>query len=115
MVLNKEVYVAEKDNLIYDMSHPKDAKLVPVSLPEGAGEVKRGQVIDYADGKYTIHASGGFAAAIAAETIKYAESDTEMPVPVYTSGTFRTSACVSDAELATVDIENLRSKGIYLK
>ncbi|MFG6330042.1 MAG: hypothetical protein K1W06_11350 [Lachnospiraceae bacterium] len=114
MKLNNEVYKMEKDNLVYDMSHPLDAKNITIAL-EGEGVVKRGQVICYADGAYTLHSAGGVAAGIVAEDTPYTAEDTEITVPVYISGTFRTSACISGVELTMADIENLRSKGIYLK
>lgn len=114
MKLNNEVYKMEKDNLVYDMSHPLDAKNITIAL-EGEGIVKRGQVIDYADGAYTLHAAGGAAVGIVAEDTLYTAEDTEITVPVYISGTFRASACISGVELAVADTENLRSKGIYLK
>jgi len=115
MMLNKEAYTMEKDNLVYDLSHPRDAENILLTVPEGGGVIKRGQVIDYANGKYAIHASGGMAAAIVAEDTAYPGGDTEVTVAVYTSGSFRSSSCISGTELTVADIENLRSKGIYLK
>lgn len=115
MMLNREAYTMEKDKLVYDLSHPRDAKNVSITAPEGEGIIKRGQVIDYKDGQYAIHASGGVAAAIVAEDTPYADEDTEITAAVYISGTFRKPACISAVELETSDIENLRSKGIYLK
>lgn len=114
-MLNKEAYTMEKDKLVYDLSHPRDAKNVPLTVPEGGGVIKRGQVIDYKNGQYAIHSSGGVAAAVVAGDTPYADGDTEITVAVYISGTFRKSACISSVELETSDIENLRSKGIYLK
>lgn len=55
------------------------------------------------------------AVAIIAEDTPYEDGDTEITAAVYISGTFRKSACISSVELETSDIENLRSKGIYLK
>ncbi len=115
MILNREIYSMEKDKLVYDLSHPRDAKNVSVTAPEGEGVIKRGQVIDYKDGQYAVHVSGGVAVAIVAEDTPYADGDTEITAAVYISGTFRKSACISGVELETSDIENLRSKGIYLK
>lgn len=115
MMLNREAYTMEKDKLVYDLSHPRDAKNVSITAPEGGGIIKRGQVIDYKDGQYAIHSSGGVAAAIAAEDTPYADGDTEITVAVYISGAFRKPACISSIELETSDIENLRSRGIYLK
>lgn len=114
-MLNREAYTMEKDKLVYDLSHPRDAKNVSITAPEGEGIIKRGQVIDYKDGQYAIHASGGVAAAIVAEDTPYADGDTEITAAVYISGTFRKPACISAVELEISDIENLRSKGIYLK
>lgn len=115
MMLNREAYTMEKDKLVYDLSHPRDAKNISLTAPEGGGIIKRGQVIDYKDGQYAVHASGGVAVAIVAEDIPYADGDTEITAAAYISGTFRKSACISGVELETSDIENLRSKGIYLK
>ena len=115
MMLNREAYTMEKDKLVYDLSHPRDAKNVSITAPEGEGIIKRGQVIDYKDGQYAVHASGGVAVAIIAEDTPYEDGDTEITAAVYISGTFRKSACISSVELETSDIENLRSKGIYLK
>lgn len=114
MKVNNEVYTMEKDSLVYDMSHPRDAKNITLAS-SGAGVIKRGQVVDYADGAYTLHAEGGVAAGIVAADTAYTAEDTEITVPVYISGTFRASACISGVELTTADTENLRSKGIYLK
>ncbi len=115
MMLNREAYTMEKDKLVYDLSHPRDAKNISLTAPEGEGIIKRGQVIDYKDGQYAVHASGGVAVAIVAEDIPYADGDTEITATAYISGTFRKSACISGVELETSDIENLRSKGIYIK
>ena len=115
MILNREIYSMEKDKLVYDLSHPRDAKNISLTAPEGGGIIKRGQVIDYKDGQYAVHASGGVAVAIVAEDIPYADGDTEITAAAYISGTFRKSACISGVELETSDIENLRSKGIYIK
>lgn len=115
MMLNREAYTMEKDKLVYDLSHPRDAKNISLTAPEGGGIIKRGQVIDYKDGQYAVHASGGVAVAIVAEDIPYADGDTEITAAAYISGTFRKSACISGVELETSDIENLRSKGIYIK
>lgn len=114
-MLNREAYTMEKDKLVYDLSHPRDAKNISLTAPEGGGIIKRGQVIDYKDGQYAVHASGGVAVAIVAEDIPYADGDTEITAAAYISGTFRKSACISGVELETSDIENLRSKGIYIK
>ena len=114
MKVNNEVYTLEKDSLVYDTSHPRDAKNITLAS-SGAGVIKRGQVVDYADGAYTLHTEGGVAAGIVAADTAYTAEDTEITVPVYISGTFRASACISGEGLTTADTENLRSKGIYLK
>lgn len=116
MKLNKEAYTVERDNLVYDSSHPVDAKNVTVAVPaEGTGAFRRGEILDFTEGGYATHTAGGSAGAIVAESTPYAEGDTELAVPVYISGTFRKSACIASVELAETDIEALRSKGIYLK
>lgn len=116
MRLNNEVYEVKKDNLVYDSSHPIDARDVTVTVPlESVGTLRRGQVLDVAEGNYTIHAEGGSVSVIVAESTPYAADDTSVVVPVYLSGAFRKSACVTDVELTDGDVEAFRSKGIYLK
>lgn len=115
MKLNKEAYEVKRDNLVYDSSHQIDAKNVTVTVPEGAGVFRRGEILDFKDGKYAAHSEGGTASVIVAECASYSENDTEVAVPVYISGAFRQSACITSVELTETDIEALRSKGIYLK
>lgn len=118
MRMNKTAYKVEGDRLLYDNSHPLDARNVSVVVPEGsAGTLKRGQVMDFdsAKEKFSVHAAGGTASCILAEDATYAEDDTEVIAAVYMSGTFRKSACITDEELTEADGEVLRSKGIYLK
>lgn len=116
MRVNNEAYTMENDRLVYDTSHPRDAKNIQLATGEGeAGVIKRGQVVDYADGAYMLHADGGVAAGIVAADTAYTAGDTEITVPVYISGAFRASACIPGVGLTTADTENLRSKGIYLK
>lgn len=116
MRLNKAAYEVEKDNLVYDGSHPFDGATVKVTVPtESVGIIRRGQVLDFADGTYSLHAESGTTSAIVSVSTPYAEDDTEVIVPVYFSGTFRKSACITDVELTVTDVEALRSKGIYLK
>jgi hypothetical protein len=115
-LLNRPVYVVEKDKLIYDSSHPIDAANVVVAITSGAtGELKRGQIIDYSSGTYKVHAEGGEPSAIVAEAVSYAADETEVVATVYTSGTFRASEAVASPELTDADLEALRGKGIYLK
>lgn len=116
MQLNEQAYVVENDKLIYDGKRLIDADNVSVTVPTASvGVLKRGQIIDFTDGEYVPHAASGVASAIVAESTDYAADDTTVTVAVYTSGNFRASACVSDVDLVAADLENLRSKGIYLK
>lgn len=116
MQLNKEVYTVNRDNLIYDSSHQIDAKNISIAVQAGtAGNIKRGQIIDFKDGSYEVHAEGGTVSVIAAETTPYTADDTDISVPVYISGSFRKSECITDVELTEQDVEEFRSKGIYLK
>jgi len=120
MLLNKPAYSMEKDNLIYDMSHPIDAKAVTLKVNASGttakdGEVKRGQVLDVDDGIYTVHATGGDASCIVAKDASYAADDTGITVSVYISGAFTGDALVASPALGAEDIENLRSKGIFVK
>ncbi len=115
-VLNRVVGDTVHDHLIYDATHPIDTNNVVVTVTGGeAGTLERGQVIDYADGAYGVHQESGEVSSIVAETTEYTESDTEVVVPVYTSGTFRASECITGVELTTADLETFRSKNIYLK
>ena len=115
-LLNKEAYEMKKDSLLYDGRHPFDVSNVQVKLtPTEAGVIRRGQVIDCANGDYSIHAEGGEASAIVAESTSYAMDDTDVSVTVYTSGTFRASEVLAAPDLTDADVEALRGKGIYLK
>lgn len=115
MKLNKEAYEVKRDNLIYDSSHKVDAKNVTVTVPKDAGVFRRGEILDFKEGNYVAHTADGTASVIVAECTSYSEADTEVAVPVYISGAFTLSACVTSVELTETDIEALRSKGIYLK
>lgn len=114
--LNKTVYEVEPDRLIYDGKHPIDGTSITITT-DGKSEVKvkRGQVIDEAAGKYSVHAEGGKPAAIAAENITIAPGNTEAVVQAYISGPFREDAVIASPELTDADIQELRNKGIYLK
>jgi len=115
-VLNREAYTVGFDSLIYDNSHPADGTVVMVTVSEGTkGTVKKGQVIDFADGAYSIHAAGGEPGVIAEESVEYGEEDTEVAVQAYTGGTLRRAMIVCDPELTDAEIETLRTKNIYLK
>ncbi len=115
-LLNNTAYKVEKDNLIYDSKHPVDVDNIVIKIAaEEAGEIRRGQLIDYANGEYSVHAMGGEASCIAAETTSYAADDTEIIVPCYISGTFNTRAVTANPEVTAADVEALRSKNIYLK
>ncbi len=116
MELNKEAYKMEKDNLVYDSTHPFDAKNVPVTVQTGSpGVIARGQVLDFTGGSYKPHAEGGTVSVIVAEDTGYTGGDATVAVPVYISGTFRETACITDTALSDQDREEFRSKGIYLK
>lgn len=117
MRLNNEAYTVVKDNLIYDSSHPIDSAAVTVSVSAGenGGVILRGEVLDFAEGKYKQHEADGTASAIVAETTSYAKNDTDVTVPVYISGSFRKSACHATPELTDTDVEALRQHGIYVK
>lgn len=115
-LLNKEVYTVGFDSLIYDNSHLADGTVAMVTVPKDqAGTIKKGQVIDVADGVYSIHASGGEPSVVAAESAEYTADDTEVAVEVYTSGALREGMIVCDPELTAEEIELLRTKNIYLK
>lgn len=115
-LLNKEAYFVDKDKLVYDARHPIDAAAVRVKITaDDSGEIERGQVLDCADGVYSVHADGGSVSAIVAEDTSYVSSDTEITVAAYISGTFRASEVIAEPELTDGDIEAFRGKGIYLK
>lgn len=115
-LLNKNIYEVKTDHLIYDTKHPVDAKNVQVSItPTDAGVIARGQVIDVADGVYTLHAKSGTPSCIAAEDVGYESDDSEVIVPCYITGAFRAERVIASPELTESDVETLRSKGIILK
>lgn len=105
------------DNLIHDYLKLIDAKAIVLTLPEGAGVLKRGQLVDFDAGSktYSIHKAGGTANCVLCKDTEYAESDVDIPVSAYISGDFRKSSLITDVELDVVDEENLRSAGIVLK
>ncbi len=115
-LLNQTVATMKADNLIYDGTHPIDGTAVRIVLSgDAAGELKRGQILDYDNGDFKVHASNGTVSAILAEDVAYAAGETEVDASAYLSGTYRQAACVSDVELTADDLEEFRSKGIYLK
>lgn len=115
-VLNKQAYAMEKDKLVYDASHPIDAAAVKVTITgDEGGEIKRGQLLDYANGEYRFHTAGGEASVVVAEDTSYEPGDTEITVVAYISGPFRRSEVIADPDITDADIETLRGKGIYLK
>ncbi len=105
------------DNLIYDHFKIIDAKVVPVTVPDGAGTLRRGQLLDFDAEKKTfaVHASGGTANCIVCNDTEYTEEDSIITTSAYISGDFRKSEVISSVELDVVDDENLRSAGIILK
>lgn len=105
------------DNLIYDHFRIIDAKVVPVTVPDGAGTMRRGQLLDFNAEKKTfeVHASGGTANCIVCNDTEYTKEDRSIPTSAYISGDFRKSEVISAVELDVVDDENLRSAGIILK
>lgn len=117
-VLNEKVGNVLYDKLVYDGSHPVDAKNVTVILTKGtAGTVKRGQVIDFSseDGKYKMHAASGVVSCIAARDTQYTAEDESVVVSAYISGSFRTDALIASPALTAADVETLRTNGIFLK
>lgn len=115
-LFNNLAYTIEKDRLVYDSKHPIDAIAVPVVTESGIdGAFKRGQLLDFDNDVYSIHAESGTPSAIVARDAIYTSDDTEVVVAVYTSGTFRASEVISEPAITIADIEGLRSKGIYLK
>lgn len=114
-LLNRMAYVVEKDRLIYDAKHPIDATAVSVTTSSiASGVLRRGQLLDCTDGVYSIHAEGGTASVIVAKDTECASDEGTVIVPVYTSGSFRSSAVITDPAITAADVEALRG-GIYLK
>lgn len=115
-LMNRDAYSVKPDHLVYDGRHPVDAKNVVVSItPEDDGVIRRGQVIDEAEGIYKIHAEAGVPSCIAAEDVEYAADDTDVIVPCYITGTYRADAVIASPELTESNVETLREKGIILK
>ena len=121
MILNKNVYNVEFDDLIYDGSHPVDGKNVTLSIAaaDANGKVEKGRVVDYDDtnNKYVLHAANGEVFGIVAEDTKYdtVNATTAVVVPVYLSGAIKKAGLVKDVELTETDVEKFREKGIFLK
>ncbi len=114
--MNKEVYNVEPDGLIYDFCRPVDAININVTLEAGKGGIlKRGQLIDFADGSYTPHQADGAANCIVSDDTVYTATDNSVVVSVYICGNFRTDRVISDVDLTETDIDNLRIHGILLK
>ena len=113
--LNQETYEVNKDNLIHDYLRIIDAKNVTVHVETGGGTIKRGQIIDFSEGKFKLHKDGGTANCICAADTTYTADETEVIVSVYISGNYRKAYCISDVDLNETDVENLRSSGIILK
>lgn len=117
-VLNQKVCESKNDALIHDAHRVLDVMNKTISLTKGtAGTLVRGQVLDFdaEKGTYKVHATGGTASGIVATDTSYGEEDEKVVAPVYISGDFRASACVSAVELTETDKENLRMKDIVLK
>ncbi len=117
-ILNSPAYTVGKDKLIYDGTYPIDGNAIVLTITADAdGVIKRGNVIDFDKDseEYSPHKEGGVPNCIAAENTEYTAEDTVVVVPIYISGTFRTSAIIADPELKEADREALRSVGIHLK
>lgn len=115
-LMNKDAYSVQPDRLIYDGRHPVDAKNVVVSITaEDGGVIKRGQIIDEADGVYKLHAEAGVPSCIAAEDVEYVADDTDVIVPCYITGTYHADAVIASPELTESNVEALRANGIFLK
>lgn len=115
-LMNKDAYNMQPEHLIYDGKHPVDAKNIVVAItPTADGVIRRGQVIDAADGAYALHAKSGTPSCIAAADVEYAADDTDVIVPCYITGTFHADAVIADPELTDADKETLRTRGMILK
>lgn len=115
-LMNKDAYSVQPDHLIYDGRQPVDARNVVVSItPEEDGVIRKGQVIDEAEGVYKLHAEAGVPSCIAAEDVEYAVDDTDVIVPCYITGTYHADAVIASPELTESNMETLRAKGIILK
>lgn len=119
-ILNRYGDVAS-DNLIYDNSHPIDAKNITLAVNGGettdTGAVAKGQIIDFdaKTGTYGVHAKDGTPAAIAAEDITFAADDKAVVLTVYTTGAFFENKVIADPALTAADIDALQKNGIFLK
>lgn len=116
--LNEKIYEGRSDNLIHDAHRVLDVMNKTVSLTKGtAGKLVRGQILDFdsAQGTYKVHEASGTASGIVASDTLYGADDEKVVVPVYISGDFRASGCVSSVALTETDKENLRMKDIVLK
>lgn len=114
--LNTEGYSVGTDNLIAGNSQHISGRVVEIAVSAGTvTKIKRGQVIDVANGVYALHAKSGTPAAIVATTIAVEASETKVPVEVYESGEFNEMALISAEAITAADKETLREKNIILK
>ena len=114
--LNTEGYSVGMDNLIAGNSQHISGRVVEVTVSAGTvAEIKRGQVIDVANGAYALHAKSETPAAIVATTTTVGETETKVPVEVYESGEFKETALITTEALTAADKETLREKNIILK
>lgn len=111
----KKEYEIGSDNMILD-GQKQDVKniTVDVSGKTSDGVVSKGQVLDLAEGKYTVHAENGDVNCIAAGNAEYKAEDASVVVPCYITGSFRKSALVTDVALTEKDEERFRELGIIL-
>lgn len=116
MELIQKAYAMTPDNLIVGNSQSLAGKIVEVEVSAGTvSEIKRGQIIDFAEGKYSLHAKSGTPSVIAAETVAVGATETKIPIGAYTSGDFNAAAIVTSEVLTAADVETLREKNIILK
>lgn len=114
--LNAEGYTVTQDNLIAGNAQNLRGRVVEVTVTAAqVKEIKRGQVIDVSDGKYSLHAKGGTPSVIAAETVEVDQEATKVPIEVYDSGEFRELYLITSEALTAADRETLREKNIILK
>ena len=111
----KKEYEVGSDDLILK-GQPINYANVSVKLTAGSsGVIHRGQVLDRTeDGEYELHTVGGAANCIVETDTEYAEDDDAVIVTVFTTGSFRTTALISDVEITDEDAEMLRDVGIIL-
>lgn len=121
-LLNSTSYEVVPDKLIIDSKHPLDVKIV--SIKANQGTVKRGTVLSLTDtDEYLVFGTAlvapqtsSKANCVVADEVDTTSTGTTVPVPAYISGHLNKNVLIvkDGSSLASSDIENLRTAGIFV-